>query len=255
MKKMMVYMMTAATTLTVMAAQPLTAFAANGTYGMLSGKDCWTGNKPAVSWNLDCIQKAESFGFGVNGNLGGNSFWDNYNQCEENNQGSGNNQWNGGSFGNGNNQWNNGNQGNGGNVNGGGNFNDNIQDSSQSAWTQQVVKLVNEERAKAGLSALKLNTNVAAAAQTRTRELSSSFSHTRPNGSHFSTALKEQGVSYSSAGENIAYGQTSPEAVMKQWLNSSGHRANILNPDFTEIGVGHVETDSGVHYWTQLFIR
>lgn len=126
---------------------------------------------------------------------------------------------------------------------------------SHDAWTRQVVELVNAERAKAGLPALTVDSGAASAAQVRAKEIASAFSHTRPDGSSFSTALKEAGVSYSSAGENIAYGQQSPQEVMKQWMNSAGHRANILNPDYTAIGVGHHETGAGVDYWTQLFIR
>ena len=118
---------------------------------------------------------------------------------------------------------------------------------------EQVVALVNEERAAAGLNPLTINESAMSAALVRAKEIRQSFSHTRPNGSSFSTALKEQGVSYRGSGENIAYGQRSPEAVMKAWMNSSGHRANILNEKFTSIGVGCYE-QNGVLYWTQLFI-
>ena len=114
--------------------------------------------------------------------------------------------------------------------------------------------MVNEERAKAGLAPLTVHTGATAAAQVRARETEQSFSHTRPNGSSFSTALTEQGVSYRSAGENIAWGQRTPQQVMEGWMNSSGHRANILNERFTSIGVGYYQSASGVNYWTQLFI-
>lgn len=117
----------------------------------------------------------------------------------------------------------------------------------------QVVKLVNEERAKAGLAPLTVDNTVTNAAQKRAHEIETSFSHTRPNGSDFSTALKEAGVNYRSAGENIAYGQDSAARVMQDWMNSAGHRANILNGSFTKIGVGHYKSASGVDYWTQLF--
>lgn len=120
-------------------------------------------------------------------------------------------------------------------------------------FVRQVVKLVNEERAKAGLSELTIDTNVEAAAQVRAREIKQSFSHTRPDGSKFSTALQEQGVNYKGAGENIAWGQKSPEAVMQAWMNSDGHRANILNAKFTKIGVGYYQDANGTNYWTQLF--
>lgn len=120
-------------------------------------------------------------------------------------------------------------------------------------FAEQVVNLVNAERAKAGLKALQIDEKVAAAANVRAKEIKQSFSHTRPNGSSFSTALKEQGVSYRGSGENIAYGQLSPEAVMNGWMNSDGHRANILNANFTHIGVGHFQDGNGTNYWAQLF--
>ncbi|HIT91005.1 MAG TPA: hypothetical protein IAC41_11395 [Candidatus Merdenecus merdavium] len=120
-------------------------------------------------------------------------------------------------------------------------------------FAEQVVKLVNEERSKRGLSPLTLDRNIEAAALVRAKETETSFSHTRPNGSSFSTALKEQGITYMGAGENIAYGQRTPEEVMEGWMNSDGHRANILNASFTKIGVGYYQNSNGTNYWTQLF--
>jgi uncharacterized protein YkwD len=77
------------------------------------------------------------------------------------------------------------------------------------------------------------------------------FSHTSPvYGTPFQMT-KSFGITYRSAGENIAHGQTSPQAVVNAWMNSSGHRANILNASFTQIGVGYVADG---HYWTQMFI-
>lgn len=128
-------------------------------------------------------------------------------------------------------------------------------DGSADAYAAQVVKLVNEERAKAGLSPLTVKANVTNAAETRAKELEASFSHTRPNGSEFSTALSAAGVQYRGAGENIAYGQKTPEQVMQGWMNSAGHRANILNGNFASIGVGHYRNAAGVDYWTQLFVQ
>lgn len=128
-------------------------------------------------------------------------------------------------------------------------------DGSQDAFANEVVRLVNEERAKAGLPALTMDRGAASAAQVRANEIERSFSHTRPDGSSFNSALTEAGVNFSGAGENIAYGQNSPEKVMEGWMNSSGHRANILNSSYTSIGVGHYQNASGVNYWTQLFIR
>ncbi len=126
---------------------------------------------------------------------------------------------------------------------------------SEHAFIKEVVRLVNAERAKEGLAPLTINTKVQAAAMVRAKECEQLFSHTRPDGSSFATALKEQNISYRSAGENIAWGQRSPEEVMKAWMNSSGHRANIMNPNFTTIGVGYYENAKGTDYWCQLFTR
>lgn len=126
---------------------------------------------------------------------------------------------------------------------------------NESAFLLEVVRLVNEERAKEGLSALTLSERVQAAAMVRAAECEQSFSHTRPDGSSFSTALKEQNVTYRSAGENIAWGQRSPEEVITAWMNSSGHRANIMNPNYTTIGVGYYKNANGTRYWCQLFTR
>ncbi|HIY54326.1 MAG TPA: transporter [Candidatus Agathobaculum merdavium] len=125
-------------------------------------------------------------------------------------------------------------------------------DTAQGDYASQVVALVNAERAKYGLSALKADSRVQQAAQVRAAETVQSFSHTRPNGSSFSTALTEAGVSYTRSGENIAYGQSTPQQVVNAWMNSSGHRANILNESFTTIGVGYTVVN-GTAYWAQLF--
>ena len=124
--------------------------------------------------------------------------------------------------------------------------------TANSSYAAQVVSLVNAERAKQGLSALTIDTKVQQAAQTRAGELKTSFAHTRPSGASCFTALTEAGVSYSRAGENIAYGQSTPEAVVQAWMNSSGHRANILSSSFTTIGVGYTVVN-GTAYWAQLF--
>lgn len=129
------------------------------------------------------------------------------------------------------------------------------QGTTQDAYAAQVVKLVNEERAKAGLSALTVHTGAEGAAMVRAKEIERSFSHTRPDGSSFYTALQAAGIRYQSAGENIAYGQTSPAQVMNSWMNSSGHRANILNSNYDSIAVAHYQNGSGVDYWVQLFLK
>lgn len=122
------------------------------------------------------------------------------------------------------------------------------------AYAAEVVRLVNAERAKVGLSALMVDSAANAAAQVRAREIVSNFSHTRPSGASCFTALREAGVNYRGAGENIAYGQPSAQAVVNAWMNSPGHRANILNAQFTSIGVGH-HVQNGTHYWTQFFVN
>lgn len=116
----------------------------------------------------------------------------------------------------------------------------------------RIAELVNEERKKAGLDPLTLDTAANRAALVRAKEIVTNFSHNRPDGSSFVTALKEQGVIYRLAGENIAWGQKTPEQVMEGWMNSPGHRANILGESFTRIGVGYYQ-QNGVNYWTQLF--
>jgi len=125
-------------------------------------------------------------------------------------------------------------------------------DLSDAQLVAEVVRLVNVERTKAGLNPLVADSNIAAAAYVRSTEQPQNFSHTRPNGTSCFTALAEQGVSYRGAGENIAYGQKTPADVMNAWMNSPGHRANILNQNFTKIGVGCYKLN-GTIYWTQLF--
>ena len=128
-----------------------------------------------------------------------------------------------------------------------------VVDNTENAdFVSQVATLVNKERAKVGLSPVTLDTTLSRAAQVRAKEIVNYFSHTRPNGSSFSSAISEQGISFRGSGENIAYGQRTPEAVMNAWMNSEGHRANILNANYTKIGVGYYQIN-GVNYWTQLF--
>ncbi len=88
----------------------------------------------------------------------------------------------------------------------------------------------------------------------RAKELEALFSHTRPDGSSCFTVLGEYGISYSGAGENIAAGQRSPEEVMNSWMNSQGHRENIMQDSYEKIGVGHYQGQDGTQYWVQLFI-
>lgn len=121
-----------------------------------------------------------------------------------------------------------------------------------SSAAQAVLSQVNAARAQNGLRALTLDANMNRAAAVRAAELAQSFSHTRPNGSRGMTALNEAGVSYRTAGENIASGQQTAQAVVSAWMNSSGHRANILSASFGRMGVGQA-TIGGRTYWVQLF--
>lgn len=126
-------------------------------------------------------------------------------------------------------------------------------DSEALSFAEQVVALVNAERAKVGVGALTLDKEIEAAALVRAKEIETSFSHARPDGRSFSTALTDAGITFRGAGENIAWGQRSPEEVVNAWMNSEGHRANILNAKFTKIGVGYYRNSAGRNYWTQLF--
>ncbi len=114
-----------------------------------------------------------------------------------------------------------------------------------------VVDLVNEERAKENLPPLTLQTKATEAAQVRAEEAKKSFSHTRPNGKKCFTALAESGVPYMSAGENLAGKIKTPEKVVDAWMNSPGHRKNIMNAKYTGIGVGYVAEGN---YWSQFFV-
>ncbi|UQD52413.1 sporulation protein [Bacillus methanolicus] len=125
--------------------------------------------------------------------------------------------------------------------------------SQVSAYEQKVVELTNKERAKYGLPALKLDVQLSKVAREKSRDMQAKgyFSHYSPTyGSPFDM-MKQFGITYRSAGENIAMGQRSPEEVVQAWMNSDGHRRNILNSSFTHIGVGYVANGN---YWTQMFI-
>lgn len=121
-----------------------------------------------------------------------------------------------------------------------------------SDYALEVTRIVNRERAANGLSPLQYSDRLSEAALVRAAEIQSSFSHTRPNGTSCFTALTESGITYTTAGENIAYGQRSPEEVMDAWMHSSGHRANILGNNYEYIGIG-VTYRNGTYYWSQFF--
>ena len=132
-------------------------------------------------------------------------------------------------------------------------------DERQAEMTQAeaVLKLVNQERSKAGLQPLTLTKKLTDIAYTKAKDMADKnyFSHQSPTyGSPFDM-LKQFGVSYSYAGENIAAGQKTAEEVMNSWMNSSGHKANILNKNYTEIGVGFYRGGQYGTEWVQLFIK
>ncbi len=122
-------------------------------------------------------------------------------------------------------------------------------------YPQRVLELVNVERTANGLSALKMHSELSKVAYEKSRDLAiyDYFAHTSLNyGSPFDI-MQQFGISYGYAGENIAMGHKTPEAVVKAWMESPGHRQNILNVDFRNIGIG-VYNDNGTIYWTQMFI-
>ncbi len=125
--------------------------------------------------------------------------------------------------------------------------------SSVMSYEKEVIRLVNEIRAENGLRELTYNWELCRVARYKSQDMKDNryFSHTSPvYGSPFQM-MKSFGISYKTAGENIARGQATPSAVVNAWMNSSGHRANILNASFTEIGVGYVASGN---YWTEMFI-
>ncbi len=117
----------------------------------------------------------------------------------------------------------------------------------------EVLELVNQYRAEAGVAPLSTDSTITKLAQIKCDDMADNdyFSHTSPTWGDFQNVFKYENVSYRYIGENIAYGQRTPEAVMDSWMNSDGHRANILSENFSHIGIGY-NTDG--NYWTQLFV-
>ena len=126
---------------------------------------------------------------------------------------------------------------------------------SISNFEREVVRLVNIERNSKGLSSLTISDKLSAAADVRAGEIVNKFSHERPDGTDPWTAVKATGYNYTAVGENIAAGYMTPKEVVEGWMNSTGHRENILSPKFTEIGVGCYENKNLEYkaYWVQLF--
>ena len=126
-------------------------------------------------------------------------------------------------------------------------------DSSVTDYEAEVIRLVNAERAKQGLKELTANWELSRVARYKSQDMVDNryFSHNSPTYGTPFQMIRNFGISFRTAGENIAYGQRTPQAVVNAWMNSSGHRANILNASYTQIGVGYV---TGGNYWTQMFI-
>ena len=132
------------------------------------------------------------------------------------------------------------------------------ENSYTSDYRQRVLDLVNAERANYGLQPLVMgDAKLTAAAQHRAEEIATVNSHVRPNGSKWYTVLSEYGVTDAAAGENAAWGSVSPEEVVTAWMNSEGHRANILDPEARAMGVGYYYNSSSTwgHQWIQLFTK
>lgn len=125
--------------------------------------------------------------------------------------------------------------------------------SSTATDADRILTLVNAERTSGGLSSLTRNGLLDAAAQAHANDMRaySFFSHTGSDGSTISDRATAAGYSWTAIGENIGEGNLSPEDMMALWMNSAGHRANILSPNFTELGVGI--NDSGTTLWVQVF--
>lgn len=130
--------------------------------------------------------------------------------------------------------------------------------TNESSYADEVIRLINEERKKAGLNPLEKNEKMMSAAAVRAEEINEVFGHTRPNGKACKTVLEELEYEGDYAGENIAGGQKTPEKVVQAWLNSEGHRNNALNPNAKYTGVGflHKVNGSYTYYnWVQIFAR
>lgn len=129
--------------------------------------------------------------------------------------------------------------------------------TAASQYDAELLRLTNLERQKAGVAALSLSNQLNQAAQNHADDMAKNnyFSHTGLNGSTMSDRVNATGYTYSSLGENIAAGRSTPADTIKQWMNSQGHRENILNSNYTEIGFGYSHLDSSKyrHYWVQVF--
>jgi uncharacterized protein YkwD len=130
---------------------------------------------------------------------------------------------------------------------------------AQANFMAELLQLTNAERQKVGAPPLKMNDKLTQAAQRHATDMATKnfLSHTGSDGSTMQSRVQATGYLYQALGENVAAGQSTPAAVLKSWMNSSGHRRNILNPNYTEIGIGYAMNSSSryTHYWTQVFAR
>lgn len=145
---------------------------------------------------------------------------------------------------------------NNGNKNLNTNNSENNTSGNFSNYQTEVLNLVNSERSKAGLKPLKANFDLNKLSTLKSEDMMNNnyFSHNSPTYGSAFDMMNKFNISYNTAGENIAMGQPSPSEVMNSWMNSSGHRANILNPNFTDLGVGIAKDSNGRLYWTQMFL-
>ena len=123
------------------------------------------------------------------------------------------------------------------------------------AYEAEVVRLVNEERAKCGIAPLLHDTAYQVCADIRAEECETYYSHTRPDGRNWSTVLNEYGLSNIYMAENLALGSTTPAAVVELWMGSDGHRESMLNPVYNHLAVSCRQSADGTFYWVQLFTR
>lgn len=125
------------------------------------------------------------------------------------------------------------------------------------AQENEVIRLVNVQRSKAGLQQLKTNWQLCRVARYKSADMANKgyFDHNSPTYGTPFKMMESFGLRFSAAGENLAYGQRTPAEVMNGWMNSPGHRNNIMSQSYTEIGVGLAKNKSGVSYWTQMFIK
>jgi uncharacterized protein YkwD len=131
--------------------------------------------------------------------------------------------------------------------------------AARADFESRVIELVNIERAAQNLPPLTYNEALTDVARLHSQDMGVNdyFNHTSQDGRAFNERILDAGYDYTSCGENIAASYTSPEAVVTAWMNSDGHRANILSPDYCDIGVGYatVAGSDYTHYWTQDFGR